>query len=252
MPRNGSQRGKQIVIAVTGDTHGSQRLLDQSLAFLNPGDTLLVAGDFGIGFFDGPGGREEEYFDDLAAREYTILFCDGNHENFDRLNGADVAEWHGGRVHFIRKNLIHLMRGEIYDMEGSRVFVMGGGRSLDRASRVPGESWWPQEMPDEAEYQNATRHLEQQNFEVDFIVSHTAPYDTVEYLSRLGLGITNQVREEYPLLSYLEWVRERTSYRRWYFGHFHLDEALWKNQVVLLDQVRRLETGEEIGMRRHG
>ncbi len=238
--------------AVTGDTHGSQMLLKRSLQFLKPGDTLLVAGDFGIGFFDGPMGSEEAFFDSLAAQDCTILFCDGNHENFDRLNRFEAAQWHGGQVHFIRKNLIHLMRGEIYELDHLRMFVMGGGTSLDRASRIPGESWWAQEMPEEPEYRNAARHLEQHHFEVDILLTHTAPYNTVEYLSKTGAGITNRVTEEYPLLSFLEWVREKTAYRRWYFGHFHLDAELWKNQVALLDAVRRLDTGELIGMRKQG
>lgn len=86
---------------------------------------------------------------------------------------------------------------------------------------------------------------------MEFIVSQPAPLNTVEYLSRLSLGITNQVREEYSLITCLEGVRERTAHWRWYFGHFHMDEALWKNQFVLPDHVRRLETGDVIGRRRH-
>ena len=134
----------KTVYYVTGDTHGDQILWDVCIhSFLKPGDTLLVAGDFGMGFFSGKYWTEERFFDYLAEQEYTVLFCDGNHENFERLNGYAVSDWNGGRVHFIRDNVIHLMRGEIYTLEGKKLFVFGGGRSIDKAYRVPGRSWWP-------------------------------------------------------------------------------------------------------------
>ncbi len=48
-----------------------------------------------------------------------------------------------------------------------------------------------QEMPDDGEYRNATKNLEECGFTVDYILTHTAPADTVEYMSRLNLGIKN-------------------------------------------------------------
>jgi hypothetical protein len=41
------------------------------------------------------------------------------------------------------------MRGEVYNIEGNSIFVMGGGYSLDKDFRTEGVSWWPQEMPSE-------------------------------------------------------------------------------------------------------
>ena len=52
-----------------------------------------------------------------------------------------VDQWHGGRVQFIRSNVIHLMRGEIYDIDGKKIFCFGGGYSLDKDYRVPGRTW---------------------------------------------------------------------------------------------------------------
>ena len=37
---------------VTGDVHGGQEMWHEKITpFLKPGDTILVAGDFGVGFF---------------------------------------------------------------------------------------------------------------------------------------------------------------------------------------------------------
>ncbi len=233
------------MICVTGDTHGDQVLWDACINnSLNDGDTIIVLGDFGFGFFDGRYWSEEMFYDYLAEQKYTVLFIDGNHENFDKLNTYPVGQWNGGRVQFIRKNVIHLMRGEIYDVDGRKIFCLGGGYSLDRDYRVPGRSWWPQEMPDDREYKNATEKLEASDFKVDYVLTHTAPADTVEYMARLNLGIKNTVVEEFPLTGYLQWVVEKVSYGKWYFGHFHIDAELWCNQYAVLDGIRDLHTGE--------
>ena len=230
---------------LTGDTHGDQILWDAYISpFLNPGDTIIVAGDFGVGFFDGRYWPEEMFYDYLAEQEYTVLFCDGNHEDFEKLNRYEVSEWCGGRVHFIRNNVIHLMRGEIYMIDGKKMFVMGGGYSMDKEFRIPGVSWWPEEMPSDAEYTNASENLKRHDYKVDYILTHTAPTDTVEYMSRLGKGIHNTVFQEAQLTGFLKWVEEVTEYRRWYFGHFHIDEELWKRQVAVFRGIRELHTGE--------
>ena len=148
------------MIYVTGDTHGNQRLWEICFSsFLEEGDTLIVLGDFGIGFFDNTYRTEEMFYDYISEKNYRILFCDGNHENFEKLNHYNVTMWNGGRVQMIRNNLIHLMRGEVYEIEGKKIFVMGGGYSIDKAIRVPGETWWPDEMPSDEEYQNASENV---------------------------------------------------------------------------------------------
>ena len=41
------------------------------------------------------------------------------------------TKWHGGKVHRIRPHVLHLMRGQIYELEGYRFFTMGGAKSHD-------------------------------------------------------------------------------------------------------------------------
>ena len=238
------------MICVTGDTHGFQTPWRTCLNnVLHEGDTVIVAGDFGFGFHEGGDHPDDEFYDYLEQQPYTILFIDGNHENFAKLNSYPVEHWHGGRVHFIRKNLIHLMRGEIVEIEGKKIFCFGGGFSLDKAMRTEGKSWWPEEMPSEEEYKHASQTLENSGWTVDYIITHTAPLNTVEYMDRRNLGIKNTVYEEMRLTGYLQWVVEKVKYEKWYFGHFHIDAELWKSQYALLDSVRDLCTGELIAMR---
>ena len=42
-----------------------------------------------------------------------------------------AEQWEGGKVHFIRENVIHLMRGQMYRIQGKDFFVFGGARSHD-------------------------------------------------------------------------------------------------------------------------
>ena len=67
----------------------------------------------------------------LDCKSFTTLFVDGNHENFDRLYEYPVEEWHGGKVHKIRPSVIHLMRGQIFEIEGKSIFTFGGASSHD-------------------------------------------------------------------------------------------------------------------------
>lgn len=235
------------MIFLTGDTHGKQdKWVEQIEPILAPKDILLVCGDFGVGGWDdGPYWSEETFYDFLSEKEYTVLFIDGNHEDFEKLNSYPVEVWCGGKVHKIRHNLIHLMRGEVYSIEGNSIFVMGGGYSIDKDYRTEGVSWWPQEMPSEEEYENAMANLERVNHQVDYIITHTAPSDTVYKLSTIrSLKIKNDVVEEMPLTAVLEDVRCKVTYQHWYFGHFHVDVELWRNQTAVFNSVRELSTGK--------
>ena len=95
-----------------------------------------------------------------------MLFCDGDHENFNKLKSYDISEWNGGKVQFVRKNIIHLMRCEVYEIDSKKIFVFGGGYSIDKDYRVLGKSWWPEEMPNEVEYENASRNLQASGYKI--------------------------------------------------------------------------------------
>lgn len=170
------------MLYVTGDTHNERLRFtyeEAAVNMLKSGDKLIVAGDFGFVFWDTD--EEQEFRQFLAKKPYQILFVDGNHENHDLLNSFPVEILFGGKVHVIARDdegapkVIHLMRGQIYTIEGKKVFTFGGGFSIDRVYRKEGESWWSSEMPSDEDYKEAIKNLELNNFQVDFIVTHAAP-----------------------------------------------------------------------------
>ena len=120
------------MVFITGDTHGDwTRLKHPNLRnyTLTSEDTIIVAGDFGI--WDASA-RQRKELNSLARCPYTILFCDGNHENFDMLeNDFPIVDFKGGKAHQIRENIFHLMRGEVFSIEEKKYFAFGGARSHD-------------------------------------------------------------------------------------------------------------------------
>ena len=89
---------------------------------MNHNDYIIIAGDFG-GVWDNS--NEEKYWIKwLNQKKFTTLFIDGNHENYDLLSKFDITEWHGGKVQFISDNIIHLMRGQVYKIDGKSIFTI--------------------------------------------------------------------------------------------------------------------------------
>jgi len=226
------------MIYITGDTHGSPaRLGTEAMPFSTrwtKQDTLIVCGDFGY-LFSG-GSREELTLRELSFRPYTILFVDGNHENFDMLAAYPPVRWRGGSARRIRRNIYHLMRGQVFELDGHTLFTMGGGYSIDQARRYEGVDWWPAEMPTPAEYALARKNLERCDRNVDYIVTHAAP-ETVMH------QIFGDHEGEKELNDFLQWVMDNVAYKRWYFGHLHMDAPLDNHLYAMFLSVRELTTG---------
>lgn len=77
-------------IYITGDTHADFRRFGSNY-FDGKECCVIVCGDFG-GIWDGSN-REKYWLDWLEKKKFTLLFVDGNHENFDMLNSFPVTEW---------------------------------------------------------------------------------------------------------------------------------------------------------------
>ncbi len=210
------------MIYITGDTHGDiNRFSDVFLpneSEWNENDYLIVCGDFGFIFFDDE--REKEQLDLLENKPYKILFVDGNHENFNAIFRYPIEEWNGGKVHRIRKNIFHLMRGQCFTIEGKKFLAMGGAYSIDRAMRQKDISYWDAEIPTNEEYKVASDTIFRNDKKFDYIITHTAPMLIIRLL-----GYYPDFHDM-ELTGYLEWVEYACDFKKWFFGHFHEDKAL--------------------------
>ncbi|MCR4862032.1 MAG: metallophosphoesterase [Ruminococcus sp.] len=206
------------MIYVTGDTHGDlNRFKDPAMKKLSSGDTLIICGDFGFIWDDSK--KEHANLKKLAAKNFNIAFVDGCHENFDILEEMPVAEWNGGKVHRIADNIVHLMRGQIYTIEGKRIFAFGGGHSQDYEFRGDGEMWWQREQPDHDEIREAIHNLAEYNNEVDYIITHEPPASLKDCLNV-------DVLQRLEVHAFFEDIIKACTYKKWFFGKCHIDKHI--------------------------
>lgn len=67
------------------------------------------------------------------------------------------------------------MRGQVFAINGTKIFTMGCTSSHDKIHRTEGKSWWKSELPSEDEYQDALKNLDKNNWDVDLVITHCAP-----------------------------------------------------------------------------
>ena len=238
-------------IFITGDCHASYGKLSfksfPESRELTKDDYVIICGDFGL--WD-ESAEQNYWMNWLETRPFTTLWVDGNHENYDLLKQFSVEEWNGGKVHFIRPSVIHLMRGQLFTISGKRFFAFGGARShdiedgilerddpmlkvkarqLDRIGacyRINHVSWWKEEMPDESEMAEGLRTLEAAGWQTDYILTHCCS-------TSLQNEISSEKYESDPLTDYFDEIRERCSFKRWFFGHYHIS-ADWSEKETCL------------------
>ncbi|MEG1597341.1 MAG: metallophosphoesterase [Bacilli bacterium] len=200
-------------IGITGDTHGDLYFSQIYKAKRLGCDTLIICGDFGYIWYDDSIKQEKQldYMDKIGIK---ILFVDGNHCNFNKLNSYPITEMYNGRVHKIRENIIHLMRGEVYLIDKKKFFTFGGAESIDKHLRKENKSWWKDELCNVDEVNNAVDNLFKYDNNVDYIITHTT-YDKV--IRNLGFYESNTDVTSH----FLRNVNDIINYKHWYFGHFH-------------------------------
>ena len=212
------------MILITGDTHG---LIDYNkierlnkINVLSNNDYLIIAGDFG-GIWNARTLDHDLSF--YTKLPFKILFVDGNHENFDLLNSYPISTWNGGKVHIIKDNIIHLIRGQVFEIEGKTIFTFGGGTSIDKYRRTEHISWWKEEIPSEEEICEAKKNLKLFNNRVDFVVTHSIDSKTLENPKLFVYGNKCEAFEDNYIL---DWFEDNVIYNHWYFGHYHIDESI--------------------------
>jgi hypothetical protein len=201
------------MIYITGDTHGDIDFLKLKVYFSKRyttyADVLLILGDAGIIW-----SQEENYISLYENLMMTVIFIDGNHENFDMLKRFPIVEKFGAKMHRITGTIFHVIRGELLTINGLSFLTLGGASSVDKWCRTEGVNWWKEENIGRDEFTNAVRNLRKAGGKVDYLLTHTAPTSLVTR----AIGYKPDDNTDY-----LERLYQEASFSRWYFGHFHID-----------------------------
>lgn len=256
----------KTMIYITGDIHGDPTRFSKE-AFpeqdtMTKEDYVIICGDFGLVWDKEESKNERYWLNWLQDKPFTTLFVDGNHENHDRLDAMPVSEWNGGKVHFVRPNVIHLMRGQVFTLQGQTYFTFGGASSHDIQDgildpeayafgtqdpdfkakrkyldsmnamyRIKGVSWWERELPNKQEMAEGLENLKKCGNKVDYIISHSPCTSDMFLMSGRGLYQPDIIS------NYLEEVRATTEYKKWYFGHMHLNKQVSMQDICLYEQI---------------
>lgn len=254
------------MIYITGDTHGdfrrfSNRRMRADLPGLTEKDYIIICGDFGM-CWEHEYSRTFEFNKEFfSAKPYTILWVQGNHENYDMLEAFELEEWNGGKArHIVRDKVILLERGQVFNIEGNTFFTFGGASSHDisggvldrkdpnfalkkkRASRdglpyrILRESWWPQELPTEEEMQEGLRNLEKVDYKVDYVITHCCATSVQDLLD----STPGSLYDADILTDYFQTLEEKLTYRHWYFGHYHDDKPVDEKHTLLYHFITKL------------
>lgn len=250
------------MIYVTGDIHGNPVRLSTDIfpeqKEMTKEDFLIILGDFGLVWdYRGANKNEKYWLDWLERKSFTTLFIDGNHDNFSRLNSYETSEFYGGKCNFIRPSVIRLKRGQVFNLQGKKFFTFGGAKSHDirdgilepgdprikkwnkdynKMFRINGVSWWKEELPSQEEMDEGIHNLSKENNRVDYILTHCPPTSILKQMDG-GSGLY----QADILSDYLQTIKENVEYKKWLFGHMHVNENYpWENAVGLYEQIVRI------------
>lgn len=231
------------MIYITGDTHGFKDVEKFNSYFFNQninkkGNIVIITGDCGATWNHKTMQTARSFYEKFDC---LFLFVDGNNENFDILDNLKVEKFAGGKIHKVAKNLFHLMRGEIFELEGLTFLAFGGADSWDAPTRFPfttrlkGLSWWQRECPSMQEFQNAVKNLKSHKNTVDFIVTHEG---TSQYARHF-----NSLQEDVCKMN--DQIEKLAKFRFWFAGHHHRTDTVGRiqcmfNNFVNIDEYKNL------------
>lgn len=255
------------MVYITGDCHGSWKRFNMEhfpeQRELTREDFVIVCGDFGLWHNDA---NERQRIGVLKRKPFTILFVDGNHENFDRLYGRKnpvsiagvrsvenefpIVDFHGGKAHKIADNIYHLMRGYTFDLCGKKFFTFGGASSHDIKDGILNPLDFETFDKFEEMYFYWTK------WGRVFRVNHMSWWeDEMPTEKEMFSGLDNLLKQDFKvdyiithcapqhiasilshgrykpdaLTEYFDKVAEETEFKHWYFGHYHEDHQIMIN-----------------------
>lgn len=237
-------------IFITGDIHKNVDIHKLSNTNFPEGknltrnDYLIVTGDFGLPWTFGESKSDKYWLNWLNNKPYTILFVDGNHENFEALATYPITEINGAKCHEIRDNIFHILRGEIITLNDTEYLCMGGAISIDKLYRKLGLSYWEEEEPSSKEWMKFFENAKG----IKNIISHDIPYSVIlKYIDPLKGGNSTHpiVKPDNVNKIFEKFYQNNPQVENWYFGHHHMDIKIKDKNTNFYGYYQKIEEIKE-------
>ena len=169
-------------VKLLGDIHGRVEVAKDAIGDI----PVIQVGDFGL---------KHAWYQTLHMTKKQLMVVGGNHDDYDYYEISPVALGDFGLIPGCKNT-----------------FYIRGGVSIDRAMRIEGESWWPQE---ELNYSRTNDMLDiYEKLKPEVVISHEGPLSAT--YSMFGRFMSNWTAK--ALQEALKIHRPK----RWYFGHHHI------------------------------
>ena len=207
---------------ITGDTHGNFNRIDYFCQRFETSkeDILCILGDAGINYYL----NKKDYMLKQVLQDMPItFFCiHGNHEERPfNISTYITKKWNGGIVYYEEEfpNILFAKDGEIYNINGKSILVIGGAYSVDKEYRLlKGWSWFKDEQPNKEIVKYIEKQITKQRH-FDIVLTHTCPIKTEPRHMFLPFIDQSKVDKTTELL--LQRIADWITFDNWYFGHFH-------------------------------
>ena len=219
------------MVYITGDIHGEVFRVSEMIAKyeITPKDVIVILGDVGMNYYGNKRGDRHRK-KKLNKHGIPILCIHGNHEmRPESLITYREDQWHGGTVYVEEEfpNLFFAKDGEVYDLEGTKAIAIGGAYSVDKWYRLQMDlHWFPDEQPSAEIKARVEKKLEELNWQVDVVLTHTCPQSytpTEAFLPGLDQSTVDKSTE-----LWLDTIEKKLNYNAWYCGHWHIEKRIDK------------------------
>lgn len=126
-------------------------------------------------------------------------------------------------------NLIFTKDGEIYNIDGKKILVIGGAYSADKQYRLlHGYKWFKEEQLTKEGMDTILAKVKGKHF--DIVLTHTCPY---KYEPReVFMQGLDQSKVDKSMEHFLDEIEETVSYDKWYCGHYHTEKQVDKLEFM--------------------